>query len=286
MLARFGRSISSSRKHRERSNSTIAVRTVKKGTQDRAAGSTAQRLADSGLGTRAHFLSWLGILPEEEHLHWIATDAAKARVPDEWLVVRTTDGHYYYNERTQQTHWEHPSLPQYIQILERHRSGDTAFLLVSNIALDADDEDVEAHIAQAVGIDTWERCVRQIDIFVEDDGVRSALLRFSDAHARDSSLLLGHIVIGAPYCHLCPVSPVNDVQQAIRMEDLSRASRCVRISNLPASCSEEELKTLCEMAGSEVLGTHRERASSDEAEPPDKAWKALVEFAASAAPRR
>ena len=53
----------------------------------------------------------------DSKLFWIAEQSLKAKLPEEWIECKTDDGNtYYFNLRTEDSTWEHPSLDHYRQL--------------------------------------------------------------------------------------------------------------------------------------------------------------------------
>ncbi len=67
---------------------------------------------------------WLDLkLPEENHLLWIAREGLKAPLPENWKACKSEKGElYYFNFRTGQSIWDHPSDDQYKQLVKTERA--------------------------------------------------------------------------------------------------------------------------------------------------------------------
>jgi hypothetical protein len=75
------------------------------------------------------YVIWLGMdLAADKDLFWIAREALKAPLPENWKPCKSTDddGIYYFNFVSGESRWEHPCDEYYRSLYEKERKSKTA----------------------------------------------------------------------------------------------------------------------------------------------------------------
>mmetsp|Transcript_87315 Transcript_87315/g.282700 ORF Transcript_87315/g.282700 Transcript_87315/m.282700 type:complete len:347 (+) Transcript_87315:73-1113(+) len=74
------------------------------------------------------FAEWLGMDPDADaNLLWIAEAGLKAPLPSNWRPCRTADGEiFYFNFRTGESVWDHPSDEHYRELFKMHKQKQSA----------------------------------------------------------------------------------------------------------------------------------------------------------------
>ncbi|KAL2919813.1 hypothetical protein HK105_200730 [Polyrhizophydium stewartii] len=69
------------------------------------------------------YAKFLGMDPDKEkHLLWIARESLKAPLPEDWKPCQTEDGNiYYFNFKTGESMWDHPSDEHYRKLYQSER---------------------------------------------------------------------------------------------------------------------------------------------------------------------
>jgi len=69
------------------------------------------------------YAKWLGMCEvEDKHLFWIAREALKAPLPENWKPCKAPDGEiYFFNFKTEESMWDHPNDERYQKLYEKEK---------------------------------------------------------------------------------------------------------------------------------------------------------------------
>mmetsp|Transcript_26057 Transcript_26057/g.60263 ORF Transcript_26057/g.60263 Transcript_26057/m.60263 type:complete len:401 (+) Transcript_26057:394-1596(+) len=248
------------------------------------------------------FLDWLGIPRDETGFHWIAEECARAKLASEWEEYTDEEGGLVWEHRfTGETSAHHPNYKLYRAIYDdelaladeedaladeedaraeaEQADEQERCLVVIDLPADGNDAEIEAELAFSVGESVWEDLVVQFNLFVDNDNIRCGLLRLVDEDTRADLLEMGALTLPSFGGRSCSLEAVEE-EAALRLEFLSRESRCVMVSNLPQGIDDEGIEKMFELCDGKIWSLRIEDLSDKHGA------KALIEFTESIAARR